>query len=45
MDEGVVSAGANRLLLPRYEVTPRDFERFPERIEALLGASPGRAYA
>jgi peptidoglycan/xylan/chitin deacetylase (PgdA/CDA1 family) len=36
VETGVVSAGANRLLLPRYEITARDYECFPERIEALL---------
>jgi peptidoglycan/xylan/chitin deacetylase (PgdA/CDA1 family)/glycosyltransferase involved in cell wall biosynthesis len=36
VEAGVVAAGANRLLLPRYEVTAGDYERFPERIEALL---------
>jgi peptidoglycan/xylan/chitin deacetylase (PgdA/CDA1 family)/glycosyltransferase involved in cell wall biosynthesis len=35
---GAVSAGANRLLLPRYEVTTRDYGRFPECVEALLRA-------
>jgi len=36
VDAGVVTAGANRLLLPRYEVTARDYGRFPECVEGLL---------
>jgi peptidoglycan/xylan/chitin deacetylase (PgdA/CDA1 family)/glycosyltransferase involved in cell wall biosynthesis len=38
VEAGVVSAGTNRLLLPRYEVTTGDYERFPECVEALLRA-------
>jgi peptidoglycan/xylan/chitin deacetylase (PgdA/CDA1 family)/glycosyltransferase involved in cell wall biosynthesis len=36
VNAGLVSAGINRLLLPRYEVTARDHNRFAERIEALF---------
>ena len=36
VEPGPVLAGANRLLLPRCEVTPRDYDRFPERIEKLF---------
>jgi peptidoglycan/xylan/chitin deacetylase (PgdA/CDA1 family)/glycosyltransferase involved in cell wall biosynthesis len=36
VEAGVVSAGANRLLLPRYEITARDCGRFPECIEGVL---------
>ena len=33
---GLVKAGINRLLLPRYEVTAADFGRFPLRLQAMF---------
>jgi peptidoglycan/xylan/chitin deacetylase (PgdA/CDA1 family)/glycosyltransferase involved in cell wall biosynthesis/SAM-dependent methyltransferase len=33
---GLVSAGTNRLLFPRYEVTPADHGCFPRRLRVLL---------
>jgi hypothetical protein len=36
IETGPVSAGANRLLLPRYEVTPTQWDRFPFFAAELL---------
>jgi peptidoglycan/xylan/chitin deacetylase (PgdA/CDA1 family)/glycosyltransferase involved in cell wall biosynthesis len=36
VDAGLVSAGSDRLMLPRYEVTARDHERFSDKIEQLF---------
>jgi peptidoglycan/xylan/chitin deacetylase (PgdA/CDA1 family) len=36
VDAGLVSAGTDRLMLPRYEVTARDHERFSDKIEQLF---------
>jgi len=33
---GLVKAGINRLLLPRYEVTAADFGRFPLRLQEMF---------
>jgi len=33
---GLVSAGTNRLLFPRYEVTPADHGRFPHRLREMF---------
>jgi peptidoglycan/xylan/chitin deacetylase (PgdA/CDA1 family)/glycosyltransferase involved in cell wall biosynthesis len=36
VDAGLVSAGTDRFLLPRYEVTARDHDRFAERMKTLF---------
>ena len=36
VQEGLVAAGANRLLLPRYEITARDHGRFAHRMRQIL---------
>jgi peptidoglycan/xylan/chitin deacetylase (PgdA/CDA1 family)/glycosyltransferase involved in cell wall biosynthesis/SAM-dependent methyltransferase len=38
VEAGLVTAGANRLILPRNEITSRDGERFPERIKEIFGS-------
>jgi peptidoglycan/xylan/chitin deacetylase (PgdA/CDA1 family) len=36
VQRGLVKAGINRLLLPRYEVTAADFGRFPLRLQEMF---------
>jgi len=33
---GLLTAGINRLLLPRYEMTPHDQRIFPQRMRAIF---------
>jgi hypothetical protein len=37
VEAGPLSAGANRLLLPRDEVTVRDHDRFAARLQEIFG--------
>ncbi len=36
VESGLVAAGCNRLLLPRYEITGRDHATFPRHVQALF---------
>ena len=36
VETGLVAAGCNRLLLPRYEITRRDHAAFPDRVLELF---------
>jgi peptidoglycan/xylan/chitin deacetylase (PgdA/CDA1 family)/glycosyltransferase involved in cell wall biosynthesis/SAM-dependent methyltransferase len=38
VEAGLVSSGANRLLLPRYEIGPRQRAAFPSRLREIFGA-------
>ena len=38
VEAGLVSSGANRLLLPRYEIGPRQRADFPSRLREIFDA-------
>lgn len=39
VEAGLVTAGINRLLLPRYEITAQHHARFPQRMKEMFGSA------